>query len=67
MFYIFSDCPDKTYGYGCLNCSSNCNESKCFKFSSNMNCSNGCIAGYKGTDCLMGKSTHFDFLEKAIP
>ena len=59
---MFSECPDKTYGYGCLDCSNKCSESKCVKFSSTMNCSNGCIAGYMGTDCSSGISIYYVFL-----
>ena len=53
---MFLECPDKTYGYGCMDCSKNCIESKCQKTSSRMICSNGCIAGYMGSDCSTGKS-----------
>ena len=53
--YIFSDCPEHTYGYDCQNCSNTCIDSECDKFSITMNCSNGCIAGYTGMNCSTGK------------
>ena len=64
--FIILDCPDKTYGYGCLDCSKNCLESKCEKFSSAMTCTNGCIAGYMGPDCSTGKSVHLGILKKVV-
>ena len=62
---MFSECPDKTYGLGCLDCSKNCIEAECVKFSPSMNCSIGCIAGYIGTSCSTGKSIDPGFQEQS--
>ena len=53
--YYISDCPSKTYGIGCQNCSINCRDAECLKTSETMECMDGCEAGYKGNDCSLSK------------
>ena len=55
IYINITECPDGTYGIGCQQCSSQCFESRCDKFLDTLNCTDGCIAGYRGTDCSTGR------------
>ena len=49
-------CPDGTYGVECAhNCSSNCKNPPCDKFTADGACPNGeCDSGFKGNNCSEG-------------
>ena len=49
-------CEGDTYGIGCRNCSDNCRNRKCKKYSETLICKQGCVAGKTGSDCSMGKN-----------
>ena len=49
------ECTDGTYGYNCKECSKNCQERQCDKFTHNGKCTLGCIAGYTGDNCIQGR------------
>ena len=49
-----SECPNGTYGFGCLPCSEHCVNSLCEKFSEYGVCSDGCEVGYTKGNCTKG-------------
>ena len=51
---LSTECPEGTYGFDCQSCSDKCMNAKCDKFSVEMVCIDGCIAGYRGDDCSQG-------------
>ena len=53
------ECEGDTYGIGCKNCSDNCRNRKCKKYSETLTCEQGCAAGKTGTNCSMGKNNYY--------
>ena len=50
--FLFTECPDKTYGFECAPCSPNCKTPPCSKFSATGVCTDGCVIGYSGESCF---------------
>ena len=53
--FLFTECPDNTYGVSCKLCSPNCKNPPCNKFSATGICAGGCLPGYHGAACLDSK------------
>ena len=66
VFLFWTECPAKTYGFGCQQCPQSCRDSNCEKFSESVDCTAGCEPGYKGHNCSEGNLSWDKDLPKCL-